>query len=125
MQLAKKNGKLADTYQVPETARHNTPDHIKKFISYGKQKGVFGSFALGSDFTPVEQKIVLALEKIQAVASDPSLTGKLKLVKMIFAGFRVNAGPFKAELSRMGFEKTTGLMQKIYLSLLLKALSTK
>ncbi|MBC7419227.1 MAG: acetyl-CoA hydrolase [Bdellovibrio sp.] len=120
---AKQHRKLSLDYQITETAKQNTSENVKKFIARGRQSEVFKAFALGSDFTEVEQNLVAALEPIQNLASTPGVSAKLKLFAWALNGLVIDANPFAAELERMDLIKPQGLMAKIYRGLLLKVLN--
>ena len=104
---AKKNGKLRKDYQVPEWARKNTPQKIQTFVKTWQQ--FFPDFPFGSDFTPVEEKISVALLKVKELRT-PSY-----LLKTFIRGLRQDKKKFSAELSRLGLEKPRGT-EKFYFS---------
>lgn len=122
MLAAKKQGKLAQNYEIPTWARNNTPEKINRFISMGKKQGTFATFALGSDFTPEEGKLVVALEKIKNLAANTTFSAKWKIASMAWRGMTCDPKPFQAELARMGLQKPRGLKEKWERQLVLAAL---
>lgn len=119
---AKKNGKVHPDYQIPESAKRNTPENLKSWIRIGKNQGVFSPFALGSDFTPEEEKLALALEKLQHLSANPKWSAKWKIFMLLIQGWRSNPAPFQAELKRMDLDKPRGVKQWILFYLLLGCL---
>ena len=114
--IAKKNGKLAKDYEIPAGARLNRPGKVRQLLSAARQKSIFGPFPLGSDFTPVEERIVVALERLQTA-------GKLRLALMGIFALDLDPGLFKEELQRMKLDSPHGLKERFLRSLLVSALS--
>ncbi len=54
---AKKAGKIARSYEIPERHRHNTPAHIRKGLADAQEKGLLPLFPFGSDFSDVERGV--------------------------------------------------------------------
>jgi acyl-CoA hydrolase len=82
MQTAVAAGKLRADYQLPEHARHNSPEHLARLL---KQSGLeFSVFPFGSDFDSEELKLIGALKKLKA--DTGSLTGKLGTLAGAFLG---------------------------------------
>ena len=106
---------LARDYQIPDWARKNTPENVQQFVSLGRKQGAFGTFAVGSDFTPEEEKLVVALEALQGASL-------FKLGRFLIHSFSVDANLFQEELKRVGLEAPRGFRQRVSRRLLLTSL---
>src|SRR4029077_10570275 len=58
-------GKIARTYEIPVAHRENHPDRIEAALSPLLERGLLSAFPFGSDFTPLEQRLIAALERVQ------------------------------------------------------------
>jgi len=95
IKAAQRVGKLSSSYNLPERARNNTTQALKSRLA-----GVsLPSFPFGSDFTPEEERLALALERLQK-------NGPSGLVRFLARGL-VNRG-FESELKRMGLGRARG-----------------
>jgi hypothetical protein len=54
-------GKLPRDFRVPDAWRDNTPDALRARLQPFAARGLLPSFPFGSDFTPVEQRLMPAL----------------------------------------------------------------
>jgi acyl-CoA hydrolase len=115
MQQAQEAGKLEKDYLIPEVHCGNTPERLEKIVN-GKQ-GCFPLFPLGTDFTDVEQQLMLALKWLKANAR---ITNLLPLARDI--ALADEAGGFAEALERMDLLETNGVKEEIYKRLLLTAL---
>lgn len=111
---AKKNGKLDASYEVPEKARHNTPETIRRLIE--ERSAMFPEYPFGSDFTETELVLVKALGKLRSA-------GTFQKIATLFKGLAVNPSNFSKELNRMDLEKPKGLKQVLLSRVILGALS--
>ena len=92
---AKRNGKLrADA--APDTSR-NTAARLREAMAPFRRDGLLPDYPLGSDFTPVEQRLVKALGWLKGATG--STRGKLRTV---LRALRAKTGDTEA-LQRMGF----------------------
>lgn len=123
IEMAKKNGKISRDFQVSERARNNTPAAIKKFISEGRRDGVFSPFAMGSDFTPEEEKLALALSWLQSATAQKGVGAQFQLLGYLLSGLQTDSKIYSRELKRMKLDQPTTLVQKIERALLLRALN--
>ena len=114
LELAKKDGKLSQDWQIPEFARNNTPRKIEAFVS--KHRAQFPRFPFGSDFTTEEEHLQEALLNLKDM-------GKPELLKTLARGFLTSEKEFKRELKRMDYVNTTGFKNLIYKNVLKGALS--
>ncbi len=102
-------GKLDAGWEIPEQARDNTPDSVRKRLAAAGGSSVFPSFPFGSDFTDVEERLVGALQTMKAVRSQP-----LQLARALLAG-----GPDDPEaLARMALDRPRTLKERAYARLL-------
>ncbi|HSS06047.1 MAG TPA: acetyl-CoA hydrolase/transferase C-terminal domain-containing protein, partial [Rhodanobacteraceae bacterium] len=78
---ARRAGKLARDFRVPDAWRRNTPADLAERMRPFRAKGLFQQFPFGSDFTPVEQRLLPALLWLKKSTADwrrwPSVLGAL------------------------------------------------
>ncbi|HEY1771835.1 MAG TPA: acetyl-CoA hydrolase/transferase C-terminal domain-containing protein [Gammaproteobacteria bacterium] len=117
MAQAKRAGKLAADYAIPEIFRNNTPERLRSALAPLHKAGLFPELPFGSDFTPEELQLGKALKYLQAKSS--SLGGKLGL------GLSVLKPPPEeatACLTRMRLSSPRGLKEKLFARLVGNAL---
>ena len=73
LQRAKSAGKIATTYEIPAAQRHNRPERIAAALEPLRLRGLLPAYPFGTDFTALEQRLIPALERLQA-ASPMELT---------------------------------------------------
>ncbi len=74
---AKASGKLPKTYQVPPTARRNTPETLRKWLEPHKD-ALLPRFPFGTDFSEIEQYLLPALADLRrASAHVPALASRV------------------------------------------------
>ncbi len=110
---AKRNGKLDRDYVIPESARGNTPERVRRLIREGRADGLFVTYPWGSDFTPEEEALACALE---ALKCDKAV------LRRLWRSFSVPAAKYDPELRRMGLERPGGWKDRLARRLLLDAL---
>jgi acyl-CoA hydrolase len=107
LRAAKDAGKVARTYEIPAAFRDNTPGRIERAL----KPLDLPPFPFGSDFTPVEQRLLFALEKLKD--AQP----------MELAGLALRGGPDDTEaLARMGLDRPRNLQERLWRALLKGAL---
>lgn len=107
-------GKLAANWAIPAAAAANSPDSLELRLDALRAAGRISSYPFGSDFTQLEQQLVVALQRLKQLKYS-----KLRMLRALIAG-----GPAAPEaLSRMGLTKTRKLRQWVYARLLRWALS--
>ncbi len=118
MAQAKKAGKLAADYQIPQAHRHNTPQRLEEMLAQSRAKGLFPDYPLGCDFTPQEQVLAKALKGVKAAAAR---TPKWKLILSALAsgGAPAAATPY---LERLKLDKPRGLQDRVVRMLLVREL---
>jgi len=105
-------GKLSSEWRIPDHARDNFPDALKKRFQ-ASDGSLPPRWPFGSSFTEVEQRLVAALQGLkQAMSHRPTL------LRAVLQG-----GPADPEaLQRMGLEPAKGFKEKLYARLLRWAL---
>ncbi|MCE5232958.1 MAG: acetyl-CoA hydrolase/transferase C-terminal domain-containing protein [Mizugakiibacter sp.] len=112
-------GKLARDFRIPDAWRANTPQRLAAALANGRRRGLFPAFPLGSDFTPVEQRLLPALAWLRAHGAGPR--GRLGLLLRALLPGRVDADA-AAALERMQLAEPRGLSARLQRHLLLLAL---
>lgn len=112
LRQAKDAGKIAKSYEIAAPHRQNYPASIEGALSPLRERGLLPPFPFGTDFTPLEQRLIAALERLQAATLS-------ELIQFAGAGVR---GGDEAALSRMGLERPTGTRQFLFRALLRGAL---
>lgn len=118
LEQARKAGKIAQDYQVPEAFRYNTPERLAERARQAPA-GAFPTFPLGCDFTETEQQLLEALNWLKEKASRKAYLelGRRSLVR------EEAEQQFQPHLARMGLAEPSGLRERLYRRLLLAALS--
>lgn len=65
LRAAREAGKIEDGYAPPPRERGNTPAFVSRALREAKAAGFCEGYPLGSDFTPVEQKLLSALSLLR------------------------------------------------------------
>jgi hypothetical protein len=117
MQAAKDAGKLARSYEIPAAHRDNTPEKIVRLLKPFADRGLLPAFPFGSDFTPIEQRLLPALDMLKV--SSPS-----GLVRLALSGLFASDVPGRDEaLQRMGLDNPMTIADRFYRLLLRAALA--
>ena len=118
-ELAKRAGKLARDFRVPDAWRRNTPADLAERMRPFLAKGLFQQFPFGSDFTAVEQRLLPALLWLKKSTADwrrwPSVLGAL-----IAPG---SSSDMDAPLERLGLSTPGSLGERLLARLVRGALS--
>ena len=117
IELAVRNGKLSRKYKIPERAKNHSPERITKILEPYQAQGLFKPFPFGSDFTPIEERLVFALGVLKN-----ALPYKARILALLFQGMSISSGQFHSELSRMELSQPKGFLDWVYQKLLLAAL---
>lgn len=110
-------GKLSPNWRPPEWSRANSASWISEFLGEFKKQGLFPAFPFGSDFTPVEEKLVMALTRLKHASHS-----KTELTATLWKGLRCDPGPHREALERMELWKPRGFLERVYRRLLLGVL---
>jgi hypothetical protein len=112
LRVAKESGKIAKDYEIPDAFRNNTPERIETAL----KPFDLPPFPFGTDFTPVEQRLLPALERLQHA-------GPGQIASLALKGFFHTPSAENAEaLSRMGLEKPGNVKERFYRALVSGAL---
>ncbi len=99
LRQARDAGKIARDHEIPAAFRDNTPERIERALKPVRDRGLLPIFPLGTDFTPVEQRLIPALQRLKAAAASP-----LALAGLMLRGFRARrSADADACVDRMGF----------------------
>ncbi|MDR0182871.1 acetyl-CoA hydrolase/transferase C-terminal domain-containing protein [Lysobacter arvi] len=66
LEHAKREGKLRTDFVLPASAARNTPERLAASLRPFRRSGALPDYPLGSDFTPVEQRLVKALSWLKS-----------------------------------------------------------
>lgn len=116
---ARKAGKLAADFRIPELWRRNTPARLRESLQAARDAGVLPVFPLGSDFTEVEQRLLPALGWLRDHAEG--WRNRLVLMVAIMRPGSARAGESEA-VQRMGLDQPRGIGQRVQRRLLQTAL---
>jgi acyl-CoA hydrolase len=114
MREAKDAGKLPRQFEIPAANRDNTPERIARALAPLQEHGLLPLFPLGTDLTPVEQRLVPALASISEASQNFG-----SLTKLMWRGLFAKTSD-TAALDRLGLANPVGLQNRVY-RLLLKA----
>jgi len=101
---AKRAGKLAADWCIPAHARRNTPELLE--AAFSGVRDDFREYPFGSDFSPVEQRLIPALQRLKRASGS-----KLALLRALLAG---RPGRHVEELERLGLANPESLRERAY-----------
>jgi acyl-CoA hydrolase len=107
---AQEAGKLASEWQVPDSARSNTPERIEAELPAER----FPAYPFGSDFTPVEERLVEGLRALESRSGS-----RRALLTTLLRG---RPADHPEELVRMGLDRPRGIRERLWARLLAGAL---
>ncbi|HEY0107233.1 MAG TPA: acetyl-CoA hydrolase/transferase C-terminal domain-containing protein [Rhizomicrobium sp.] len=111
---AKDAGKIARDYAIPAAHRENHPERIAQALAPLRACGLLPDYPFGTEFTPVEQRLLAALGRLKDAAP-------LALARFAAAG--LSAAPREDEpLARMGLARPRSMSERLYRALLRGAL---
>ena len=115
---ARAAGKVARDAAVADALSGNTPGKLSARLAPFRRDGALPDFPMGSDFSPVEERLVRALAWLKQQAAKPA--GKARLAMRALAA----AAPVDAEaMQRMELSAPQGLGDKLESRLLALALA--
>jgi hypothetical protein len=113
LRAAKDAGKIARDYEIPAAHRDNSPARIERALA--PFRDLLPPFPFGTDFTPVEQRLLPALDILKDASS--SIGG---LVALAARGLR--SRPDAEAFARMGLDRPQRWSERAYRLLLGAAL---
>ncbi len=119
MRQAKDAGKLPKNFEIPPAQRDNHPERIARALKPARDAGLLPPFPFGSDFTPIEQRLIPALQWLQDSRRTP-----LRLPGLLWQG--VSRRPDAADqecLARLGLDKPATFTERAYRALVAAALA--
>jgi hypothetical protein len=117
--VAKDAGKLPKNFEIPPAHRGNFPEAIAAALKPAREAGLLPSFPFGSDFTEVEQRLIPALQVLQAAQRTP-----LRLPGLLWQGMTQPPDAARLEcLARLGLDKPTTFAERAYRALVNAALA--
>lgn len=124
VETAKRHGKLGRDYQVPASARRNTAATIARLTAGGRKRGVFRAFPFGSDFTPVEERLVLALEVLKEIGKLPRWAAAKRSGALAMRGMGPVGDKHRSALERLGRLEPKNVRERFERALLVAALES-
>jgi acetyl-CoA hydrolase/transferase-like protein len=116
---AKDAGKLPRDFEIPSAHRENFPERISAALKPAREAGLLPSFPFGSDFTDVEQRLIPALQILQAAQRTP-----LQLPGLLWDGLTRTPDATDEEcLARLGLDRPRDVKERIYRALISAALA--
>lgn len=111
-------GKLARDYEVPHSARANTPDNVRAWLAGARAQGRFEAYPYGSDFTEIEGALIGALKKLKSGSAGVTLSRLVRHATTLVS-LPLAAAPY---LERMNLERPRTLRESLYARLVTLAL---
>jgi hypothetical protein len=119
MRQAKDAGKLPGNFEIPAAQRDNHPERIARALKPAREAGLLPLFPFGSDFTPIEQRLIPALQLLQDSQRAP-----LRLPGLLWQGLSRQPDAADQEcLARLGLDKPGTLSERAYRALVSAALA--
>ncbi|MEO9340885.1 acetyl-CoA hydrolase/transferase C-terminal domain-containing protein [Mesorhizobium sp. SB112] len=103
-------GKIEKAYRLPQKASANTPRTISNALRAARQAGYCTPYPFGTDFTPVEQRLLTALSFLKEATA--SIGGKAAAIISALAS-RSSHEKHEAELERMQLLEATDIKRRL------------
>jgi Acetyl-CoA hydrolase/transferase C-terminal domain len=115
LRQAKDAGKIERAFELPRTARDNTPDAVERALKPAADAGLLPAFPFGTDFTAVEQRLIPALQVLKSASGT-------QLAALLVRG--IPARPEHADcLDRLGLAHPRNTTEWFYAALVRGALN--
>ncbi|MDX1482780.1 MAG: acetyl-CoA hydrolase/transferase C-terminal domain-containing protein, partial [Woeseiaceae bacterium] len=111
-------GKLPAEFSLPQETQRNTPEAINAVLRADGIREHFPEYPLGSDFTPVEQRLVRALRFLEQ--QKPDWHSRLRL---LLRALPASVSGLDEELDRMALDQPATLRERVNARLIAYALS--
>ena len=106
---AKVAGKISRRFEIPEAHRTNTPERIAEVLEPAHKAGLLPVYPFGTDFTPTEQQLILALDHIKTASGS-----KRRMATIALRGLTGAAPAGEAEcLERMGLDQPGRFTERV------------
>ncbi len=119
LRQAKDAGKIARTFELPKSARDNTPDTIARAAQAGRRCRLLPLFPFGTDFTEVEQRLIPALQDTESRVADAAC-------RLLMSGLLARSQAMTRQdlqcLDRLGLAKPKSMKDWFYAALVRGAL---
>jgi hypothetical protein len=117
LEEARRARKLRADFAPPGAWSRNTPEHLRAVLAPFRRDGTLADYPLGSDFTPVEQRLVRALAWLKDGTS-----GKRRLVATLARALWRRGDDDDAAMQRMELSAPGNVRERIEARLLALAL---
>lgn len=118
LRKARKAKKIPRDYEIPPVHRSNTPDRIAGALATAHEAGLLPPFPFGTDFTPVEQRLIPALVRIKNASGS-----KRRLAALALSGLTAERTAEETiYLERMGLARPRGITECVFALLVKGAL---
>jgi hypothetical protein len=114
LRRAKDAGKIERSYELPKSARDNTPDAIARALKPAAAAGLLPAFPFGTDFTAIEQRLIPALQVLKSATLS-------QLAALLMRGLGGRAEYLDC-LDRLGLARPKGVTAWFYAALMRGAL---
>jgi Acetyl-CoA hydrolase/transferase C-terminal domain len=114
LRQAKDAGKIEHEFELPQSARDNTPEAIVRALKPAADAGLLPLFPFGTDFTAIEQRLIPALQVLKS-ASLPQLAA------LLMRGLDARAADVDC-LDRLGLARPKTVTERFYAGLVRGAL---
>lgn len=101
---AKRHGKIARDYIIPERFRDNTPQQLQRGFAAHRNRGLFSEFPFGSEFSSEEIQLAQALKLLAARTARPVQ----RLLTVLTAALTPPRKEHEPALARMGLGTGSG-----------------
>jgi hypothetical protein len=115
LRQAKDAGKIEREFELPKSARDNTPEAIVRALKPAADAGLLPLFPFGTDFTAIEQRLISALQVLKS--ASPA-----QLAALFMHGLGARA-EYMDCLDRLGLAKPKRMTERFYAALVRGALA--
>jgi acyl-CoA hydrolase len=113
---AKANHKLESDWELPESAKNNTPEHLQKLLGDSFGGPLLPAYPFGTDLTDKELALASSLKHIKAMTEEPKSFAYNMLRALLHKADEHKAQPY---LERLGLEHPDSSKEFIIQQLLL------
>ena len=115
LRQAKDAGKIARSFELPQSARNNNSEAIENDLRDAADAGLLPAFPFGTDFTEVEQRLIPALQTLKSASPGG-------LAALALRGLSSGSPGDKECLARLGLAEPRSPMGRLYAALVRGAL---